>query len=100
VENEVNKLQQSIAIQQGLVDRFPEIQVYAIHLLQTKMQIVDYYNQFRRPERAKQTLAEAIALAEKLIESGTARQPALRAILDRLRERKNTMETKTEQEKP
>ena len=100
VENGVNKLQQSIAIQQGLVDRFPEIQVYAIHLLQTKMQIVDYYNQFRRPERAKQTLAEAIALAEKLIESGTARQPALRAILDRLKERKNTMETKTEQEKP
>jgi serine/threonine protein kinase len=100
VENGVIKLQQSIAIHQGLVDRFPEIQVYAIHLLQTKMQIVDYYNQFRRPERAKQTLAEAIALAEKLIESGTARQPALRAILDRLRERKNTMETKTEQEKP
>ena len=100
VENGINKLQQSIAIHQGLVDRFPEIQVYAIHLLQTKMQIVDYYNQFRRPERAKQTLAEAIALAEKLIESGTARQPALRAILDRLKERKNTLETKTEQEKP
>jgi len=100
VENGVIKLQQSIAIHQGLVDRFPEIQVYAIHLLQTKMQIVDYYNQFRRPERAKQTLAEAIALAEKLIESGTARQPALRAILDRLKERKNTMETKPEQEKP
>lgn len=100
IENGVNKLQQSIAIHQGLVDRFPEIQVYAIHLLQTKMQIVDYYNQFRRPERAKQTLAEAIALAEKLIESGTARQPALRAILDRLKERKNTMETKPEQEKP
>ena len=100
VENGVIKLQQSIAIHQGLVDRFPEIQVYAIHLLQTKMQIVDYYNQFRRPERAKQTLAEAIALAEKLIESGTARQPALRAILDRLKERKNTMETKTELEKP
>ena len=100
VENGINKLQQSIAIHQGLVDRFPEIQVYAIHLLQTKMQIVDYYNQFRRPERAKQTLAEAIALAEKLIESGTARQPALRAILDRLKERKNTLETKPEQEKP
>jgi serine/threonine protein kinase len=100
VENGVIKLQQSIAIHQGLVDRFPEIQVYAIHLLQTKMQIVDYYNQFRRPERAKQTLAEAIALAEKLIESGTARQPALRAILDRLKERKNTMETKPELEKP
>jgi tetratricopeptide (TPR) repeat protein len=99
VENGVIKLQQSIAIHQGLVDRFPEIQVYAIHLLQTKMQIVDYYNQFRRPERAKQTLAEAIALAEKLIESGTARQPALRAILDRLKERKNTMETKPELEK-
>ena len=100
VENGVIKLQQSIAIHQGLVDRFPEIQVYAIHLLQTKMQIVDYYNQFRRPERAKQTLAEAISLAEKLIESGTARQPALRAILDRLKERKNTMETKPELEKP
>jgi tetratricopeptide (TPR) repeat protein len=100
VENGVIKLQQSIAIHQGLVDRFPEIQVYAIHLLQTKMQIVDYYNQFRRPERGKQTLAEAIALAEKLIESGTARQPALRAILDRLKERKNTMETKPELEKP
>ena len=100
VENGINKLQQSIAIHQGLVDRFPEIQVYAIHLLQTKMQIVDYYNQFRRPERAKQTLAEAIALAEKLIESGTARQPALRAILERLKERKNTLETKPEQEKP
>ena len=100
VENGVIKLQQSIAIHQGLVDRFPEIQVYAIHLLQTKMQIVDYYNQFRRPERAKQTLTEAIALAEKLIESGTARQPALRAILDRLKERKNTMETKPELEKP
>lgn len=100
IENGVSKLQQSIAIHQGLVDRFPDIQVYAIHLLQTKMQIVDYYNQFRRPERAKQTLAEAIALAEKLIESGTARQPALRAILDRLKERKNTLETKPEQEKP
>ena len=100
VENGINKLQQSIAIHQGLVDRFPEIQVYAIHLLQTKMQIVDYYNQFRRPERAKQTLAEAIALAEKLMESGTARQPALRAILERLKERKNTLETKPEQEKP
>jgi serine/threonine protein kinase len=100
VENGINKLQQSIAIHQGLVDRFPEIQVYAIHLLQTKMQIVDYYNQFRRPERAKQTLAEAIALAEKLIESGTARQPAIRAILERLKERKNTLETKPEQEKP
>lgn len=100
VENGVNKLQQSIAIHQGLVDRFPEIPLYGINLLQTKVQLVEFTSQFRRPEKAKQSLAEATALAEKMLDSGTARQPAIRAILERLRERKIALENRPEPEKP
>ncbi|MFM8396566.1 MAG: protein kinase domain-containing protein [Pirellula sp.] len=100
VENGINKLQQSIAIHQGLVDRFPEIPLYGINLLQTKVQLVDYTTQFRRPEKAKQSLAEATTLAEKMLDSGAARQPAIRAILERLRERKIALENRPEPEKP
>jgi hypothetical protein len=100
VENGINKLQQSIAIHQGLVDRFPEIPLYGINLLQTKVQLVEYTTQFRRPEKAKQSLADATALAEKMLQSGAARQPAIRAILERLRERKIALENRPEPEKP
>jgi serine/threonine protein kinase len=100
VENGINKLQQSIAIHQGLVDRFPEIPLYGINLLQTKVQLVEYTTQFRRPEKAKQSLAEATTLAEKMLDSGAARQPAIRAILERLRERKIALENRPEPEKP
>jgi tetratricopeptide (TPR) repeat protein len=100
IENGIAKLQQSIAIHQGLVDRFPEIPLYGINLLQTKVQLVEFNMQFRRPEKAKQSLSEATALAEKMLESGAARQPVVRAILERLRERKIALETRPESEKP
>lgn len=100
VENGISKLQQAIAIHQGLAERFPDIAMYEINLLQTKVQLVDYNLQFRRPEKAKQALADAIALAEKMIASGTSRPPVVRMILERLRERKTSLENRTEPEKP
>ncbi|MFM9063977.1 MAG: hypothetical protein ACKOOI_13225, partial [Pirellula sp.] len=66
----------------------------------TKVQLVEYTTQFRRPEKAKQSLAEATTLAEKMLDSGAARQPAIRAILERLRERKIALENRPEPEKP
>ena len=74
--------------------------MYGINLLQTKVQLVEFNMQFRRPEKAKQSLSEATALAEKMLESGAARQPVVRAILERLRERKIALETRPESEKP
>lgn len=100
VENGITRLQQAIAIQQGLVDRFPEIPLYGINLLQAKVQLVEFTSQFRRPEKAKQSLVDAMALAEKMLESGAARQPVVRSILERLRERKIALENRPEPEKP
>jgi serine/threonine protein kinase len=100
VENGIAKLQQAIAIHQGLVDRFPEIQLYAINLLQAKVQLVEFTFQFRRPEKARQALADAMALGERLLESGEARQPAVRVLLDRLRERKTALENRPDPDKP
>lgn len=100
VENGIAKLQQSIAIHQGLTDRFPEIPLYEINLLQAKVQLVDFTSQFRRSEKAKQALADAMELAEKMLESGTSRAPVVRVMLDRLRERKNTLENRSDSEKP
>jgi len=100
VENGIAKLQQAIAIHQGLTDRFPDIPVYEINLLQAKVQLVDFTSQFRRPEKAKQALADAMELAEKMLESGTSRAQVVRAMLERLRERKNALENRTDLEKP
>lgn len=95
-EGGIAKLQQAIAIQQGLVERFPDIPLYAINLLLTKVQLVEFHVQFRRPERAKQALADAIALAEKLLAVNASRQPVVRVILDRLRERQAAFESRSE----
>ena len=100
VENGINKLQHAINIHQGLVDRFPEIPLYGLNLLQAKVQLVEFTTQFRRAEKAKASLAEATALAEKMLDSGAARQPAIRALLERLRERKTALDNRPEPEKP
>jgi serine/threonine protein kinase len=100
VENGIAKFQQAISIQQGLVDRFPDIPLYGINLLQIKVQLVEFTSQFRRPEKAKQYLAEAMALAEKMLESGAARQPVVRSILERLKDRKTALENRPDPEKP
>ena len=100
IEIGIAKLQQSIAILQGLVDRFPDIPLYGINLLQIKVQLVDFTMQFRRPEKAKQHLDEAMKLAEKMLQSSTARQPAIRMMLERLKDRKNALENRPEPEKP
>ncbi|MFM7844045.1 MAG: hypothetical protein ACKPEY_07420, partial [Planctomycetota bacterium] len=95
-EGGTTKLQQAIAIQQGLVERFPDIPIYAINLLLTKVQLSEFYLQFRRPEKAKLALADAITLAEKLLASNASRQPVIRVILDRLRERKAALDGRAE----
>ena len=100
VENGINKLQHAINIHQGLVDRFPEIPLYGLNLLQAKVQLVEFTTQFRRVEKAKASLAEATALAEKMLDSGAARQPAIRALLERLRDRKTALDNRPEPEKP
>jgi hypothetical protein len=82
------------------VDRFPDIPLYGINLLQIKVQLVEFTSQFRRPEKAKQYLAEAMALAEKMLESGAARQPVVRSILERLKDRKTALENRPDPEKP
>lgn len=94
----VTKFQQAIGIHQSLVDRFPDIPIYAVHLLQTTSQLGEYYGSVRRPERARQVMTQAAELAEKIAKS-SPNNPFVKSFLDRIRERRNSIENRQESNK-
>lgn len=98
VDKGVDHFQQAIGIQKSLVDRFPEIPVYAVHLLQTNSQFAEFYGTVRRPERARQIMAQSLELAEKLAKSGST-HPYVKSLLERMRERRNAIENRQETNK-
>jgi serine/threonine protein kinase len=95
VEGSVAKFQQAISIHESLVERFPDIPVYSLHLLQATSQLSEYYGTIRRPERARQVMSQAVEIAEKLAKSGTS-PPFVKTILERMRERRSVLENRQE----
>jgi tetratricopeptide (TPR) repeat protein len=95
IEGSVAKFQQAISIHESLVERFPDIPVYSLHLLQATSQLSEYYGTIRRPERARQVMSQAVEIAEKLAKSGTS-PPFVKTILERMRERRSALENRQE----
>jgi serine/threonine protein kinase len=95
VEGSVAKFQQAISIHESLVERFPDIPIYSLHLLQATSQLSEYYGTIRRPERARQVMSQAVEIAEKLAKSGTS-PPFVKTILERMRERRSVLENRQE----
>lgn len=90
--------QQAIGIHQSLVDRFPDIPVYAVHLLQATSQLGEYHGAVRRPERARQVMTQAVELAEKIAKSSPS-NPFVKSFLERIRERRSAIENRQESNK-
>ncbi len=86
---------EAIAIQRDLVNRYPEVAVYSIVLLQYHVQLSELYFATKRPEKSREIIAEALAIAEQMKGRGLA-QPFVKAILDRIRERRANLETKAD----
>ena len=95
VDGGVAKFNQAISIHQSLVERFPDIPIYSLHLLQATSQMAEYYGTVRRPERARQVMSQAVEIAEKLAKSGTS-PPFVKTILERMRERRSVLENRQE----
>jgi len=95
VDGSVAKFHQAISIHQSLVERFPDIPIYSLHLLQATSQLAEYYGTVRRPERARQVMSQAVEIAEKLAKSGTS-PPFVKTILERMRERRSVLENRQE----
>jgi tetratricopeptide (TPR) repeat protein len=95
VDGGVAKFNQAISIHQSLVERFPDIPIYSLHLLQATSQMAEYYGIVRRPERARQVMSQAVEIAEKLAKSGTS-PPFVKTILERSRERRSVLENRQE----
>jgi len=90
-EKAVGRLQEAVAIQRSLVERFPSVPVYSVSLVQTLFQISEVYLSMKRPEKAKQALAEALQALDRLRQLG-ASQAGFTLILDRLGERGKALE--------
>jgi eukaryotic-like serine/threonine-protein kinase len=99
VDAALEKLHLSIEIQRELTERYPNVPIYAMALIQTHLQTAELYIQARRPEKARQVLMEASQIAEPLQRRGVA--PAFtKSVLERLRDRKAMLENRLESNKP
>jgi hypothetical protein len=98
IDTSLANFQQAIGIHQSLVDRFPDIPIYAVHLLQATSQLGEYYGSVRRPERARQVMTQAVEIAEKLAKSSPS-NPFVKTFLERIRERRSAIESRQEANK-
>jgi len=98
IDASLANFQQAIGIHQSLVDRFPDIPIYAVHLLQATSQLGEYYGSVRRPERARQVMTQAVEIAEKLAKSSPS-NPFVKTFLERIRERRSAIESRQEANK-
>lgn len=94
-EKAVVRLQEAATIQRSLVERYPSVPIYSVSLVQTLFQISEVYLSMKRPEKARQAIAEAMQTLERLRQLG-ASQAGFAAILDRLRERGKALENRAD----
>lgn len=99
VDATLEKLLLATAIQRELTERYPNVPIYAMALIQTHLQTAEVYIQARRPEKARQVLIEAIQVAEPLQERRVA-SAFVKSVLERLRDRKAMLENRMENNKP
>jgi eukaryotic-like serine/threonine-protein kinase len=99
IDAALEKLHLAIGIQRELTERYPNVPIYAMALIQTHLQTAEVCIQARRPEKARQLLTEASQIAEPLQRRGVA--PAFtHSVLERLRDRKAMLENRLENNKP
>lgn len=89
----VGRLQEAVAIQRSLVERYPTVPIYSVSLVQTLFQISEVYLSMKRPEKARQAIAEASQTLDRLRQLG-ASQAGFNAILDRLGDRGKALENR------
>ena len=94
-EKAVGRLQEAVTIQRSLVERYPSVPIYSVSLVQTLFQISEVYLSMKRPEKARQAIAEASQTLDRLRQLG-ATQAGFNAILDRLGERGKTLENRAD----
>jgi tetratricopeptide (TPR) repeat protein len=88
-------LNQAIDIQRQLVDRYPNVPVYAMALLQTYVQRAETLAFLRRFDKALESLDEAESMSQQLATARIA--PALiNATVERLHERRRNLEARKE----
>ena len=94
-EKAVVRLQEAATIQRSLVERYPSVPIYSVSLVQTLFQISEVYLSMKRPEKARQAIAEALQTLDQLRQLGTS-QAGFNAILDRLGERGKALENRAD----
>lgn len=88
-------LNQAIDIQRQLVDRYPNVPVYAMALLQTYVQRAETLAFLRRFDKALESLDEAESMSQQLATARIA--PALiKSTVERLQERRRNLEARKE----
>ena len=92
-EKSLQRLSQAIEIQSDLAKRFPDAPLYSITLVQYHLQQSEIYFALRRPEKARESITNAAAIAETMQEKGVS-QPLVKSFLDRIRERRANLEEK------
>jgi eukaryotic-like serine/threonine-protein kinase len=92
-EKSLQRLSEAIEIQSDLARRFPDVPLYAITLVQYHLQQSEVYFALRRPEKARESITNAAAIAETMQEKGVS-QPLVKSFLDRIRERRANLEEK------
>lgn len=92
-EKSLQRLGEAIEIQSDLARRFPDVPLYSITLVQYHLQQSEVYFALRRPEKARESITTAAAIAETMQEKGVS-QPLVKSFLDRIRERRANLEEK------
>jgi eukaryotic-like serine/threonine-protein kinase len=90
----IRRMNEAIEIQTRLAERYPEVALYGIALMQYHFQQSEMYFALKRPEKARESLANAAAVAEKMQKIGVA-QPLIKTIMERIRERRANLEERT-----
>ncbi len=90
----LRRMNEAIEIQTGLAERYPEVALYQIALMQYHFQQSEMYFALKRPEKARESLANAAAVAEKMQKMGVA-QPLIKTLMERIRERRANLEERS-----
>jgi serine/threonine protein kinase len=81
------KLQEALKIQRGLAQRYSDIPIYSVQVMQTLMLLAEIEKTRDHPIKAKEYQAEARALLDSLIERNKANGRMFRPLIEQWRER-------------
>jgi tetratricopeptide (TPR) repeat protein len=92
-EKALQRVNEAIEVQADLAKRYPEVVVYSLALMQYHLQQSELYFAMKRPEKSREAINNAAAIAERLQARGIA-QPFVKSFLERIRERNTSTEEK------